>query len=316
MAAPKTPKVQLATLPTPLHPLRNLSADLGIDLWIKRDDLTGFALGGNKVRKAEYLLGDALARNAQVLITAGAVQSNHARVMAAAAASAGLECHLLLSGAAPKEMRGNMALNHLAGAVIHYVKAPQMRAEAMRALAQSMERQRKAAYVVPIGGSNEIGARGYVRCYEEILSQLRENKKPVRIVFASSSGGTYAGLLAGRAIVGGSLRLLGIRVDDDPKPEQPICEVANALTRDLPARTIFEPGDINLEEGYVGEGYARPTAEGTACMELLWRREGILLEPVYTAKAMAGLVDLAAKGLFRGERVIFLHTGGAPAFFA
>ncbi|HXG23850.1 MAG TPA: pyridoxal-phosphate dependent enzyme, partial [Chthonomonadales bacterium] len=227
-------KLTLAILPTPLHPLSRLSQELGIEVWIKRDDLTGFAMGGNKVRKAEYLLADAKAQEADVILTAGAVQSNHARVIAAAARSQGMDCILFLSGQKPERITGNLILDHLADARIEYVANPAERPAAMQVLADRLRAEGRVPYVIPIGGSNAVGALGYVAGYRELAEQVRELPPcPTCLVFASSSGGTYAGLLAGTALAGPVIDLLGIRVDNDPDPERAICTEANKVAAGL-----------------------------------------------------------------------------------
>lgn len=310
-------KLTLATLPTPLHPLPRLSEELGVEVWIKRDDLTGFAMGGNKVRKAEYLLADAEAQGADIILTAGAVQSNHARVIAAAARSRGMNCLLFLSGQRPERLAGNLILDHLADARIEYVANPAERPAAMQAMADRLRVERRVPYVIPIGGSNAVGALGYVSGYRELAEQVRELPPcPTCLVFASSSGGTYAGLLAGTALAETAIELLGIRVDDDPDPELAICAVANEITAGLWLDREFDATDVHLDASFVGEGYGLPTEAGREAQKLLWQREGILLDLVYTAKAMAGLITLARSGAFAGRRVVFLHTGGTPGVFS
>lgn len=306
----------LATLPTPLHPLENLSRSLNADIWIKRDDLTGFAMGGNKVRKAEFLLADALRQGTDVILTAGAMQSNHARVIAAAACRFELECHLFLSGRKPERATGNLLLDELAEAQIHAVASSAERNAAMEACAEALRAEGRKPYVIPIGGSNAVGAQGYALAFEEIETQLRAlPEKPTWLVFATSSGGTYAGLLAGQARTGSSVRLLGIRVDRDPEPERVICDVANALLAQGGISGSLRPSDVLLDADYAGEDYGLPTEEGMAAFRRLWQTEGVLLDPVYTGKAMAGLIARAQRGDFMGARVVFLHTSGAPAVF-
>lgn len=307
----------LATLPTPLHPMERLSDSLDTETWIKRDDLTGFAMGGNKVRKAEFLLADAQAQGADVVLTAGAVQSNHARVIATAARRQGMACHLFLSGREPNPPTGNLLLDRLAEAQIHVVASSVERPAAMEAEAERLRAEGHRPYVIPIGGSNAIGAQGYAAGFAELETQLRAlPPKPTHLLFASSSGGTYAGLLVGKALTNSEVLLLGIRVDRDPEPEEAVCEVANALAARLGLSRRFAPAEAALNAEFVGEDYGVPTAAGLDALRQLWQQEGILLDPVYTAKAMAGLIALAQRGTFRGGRVIFLHTGGAPGVFS
>jgi L-cysteate sulfo-lyase len=313
----RIPRHALAALPTPLHPLPRLSEQLGIELWIKRDDLTGFAMGGNKVRKAEYLIADAIRRGCTEVITAGAVQSNHARVIAAAAAAVGLECHLVLSGSLSVEPRGNVLLDRLSGANLHVVSSSAERAAAMDALASAYAAAGHAPYVIPIGGSNAVGAQGYVTGFEELSAQLAAlPPRPTRLVFASSSGGTFAGLLAGRALARSDVRLLGIRVDLDADPEVTIAQVASEAAKLRGSNLDVHPSGVDLCSDYVGEGYGIPTEAGMDAIRTLWTKEGILLDPVYTGKAMAGLIDMAMRGAFHEERIVFLHTGGEPSVFA
>ncbi|MCC6728656.1 MAG: pyridoxal-phosphate dependent enzyme [Chthonomonadales bacterium] len=312
-----TRRLQLAALPTPLHRLERLSASAGADVWAKRDDLTGYALGGNKVRKAEYLLADALEQGATAVITAGALQSNHARVVAVASSRCGLSCHLVLSGPAGAPVVGNLALDRLAGAAVHRVDTSAEREVRMADLAEQLRRAGERPYTIPVGGSNWMGAQGYAAAAAELAAQLAAlPEAPTRVLFATSSGGTAAGLAAGRAATGARFGLLGVRVDRDPDAEAAILGVARVLAERLGAAAPIAAGDIALEEGFVGEGYGVPSAEGQAAVERLWREEGLLLDPVYTAKAIAGLLALAARGAFAGERVVFLHTGGGPALVA
>jgi L-cysteate sulfo-lyase len=307
---------RLATLPTPLHPLERLSMLLGQDVWIKRDDLTGYAMGGNKVRKAEFLLADALAQESDVVLTAGAVQSNHARVIASVARRFGMECCLYLSGQAPDSPTGNLLLDRLAGARIQFVPTSAERNAVMEKDAERLRQAGRRPYVIPIGGSNAIGSIGYAAFFEELVEQLEAlPPKPTILLFPTSSGGTYAGILVGKALMRSSVELLGVRVDLDPNPEQVICEVANALAERLGILGRFTPADVPMNAEFVGGGYGLPTDAAQEAMRLLWQEEGVLLDPVYTGKAMSGLLALARQGALSDRRVIFLHTGGAPGVF-
>lgn len=311
------PRLRFAVLPTPLHRLDALSQALGADIWIKRDDLTGFGCGGNKVRKAEFLLADAMEQGADAVVTAGAAQSNHARVIAAAAARYGLECHLVLSGQPPAMPTGNLLLNCLSRANLHFVPTGPERGPAMEALMSRLRDEGKRPYLIPIGGSNAVGARGYVDAFREIHDQLRPLPSvPTTVYFASSSGGTYGGLLAGRAACGSSLNLVAVRVDDDLQPEDAPLSLANSLAEQLSIDARFTASDLHFDDKHVGEGYGIPTTEGIEALKLLWRTEGILLDPVYTAKATAALISDARIGRLADRRAIFLHTGGAPSIFA
>jgi L-cysteate sulfo-lyase len=307
---------RLATLPTPLHPLERLSTLLGPDIWIKRDDLTGYAMGGNKVRKAEFLLADALSKGADVVLTAGAVQSNHARVIASVSRRFGMECRLYLSGQAPDPPTGNLLLDRLAEARIQFVPTSAERNAAMERDALQLREAGRRPYVIPIGGSNAVGSLGYAAFFEELVEQLEAlPPKPAALLFPTSSGGTYAGILAGKALTQSPVELLGVRVDFDPNPEQVICEVANRLAEHLGIPDRFTSSDVPMNPDFVGEGYGHPTDAAQEAIRLLWQEEGVLLDPVYTGKAMSGLLSLARQGAFSDRRVIFLHTGGAPGVF-
>jgi len=309
-------RISLCTLPTPLHRLEELSRRINRDIWIKRDDLTGFAMGGNKARKAEFLLADALQKRCDVILTAGAMQSNHARIIATASRKLSLECHLFLAGQKPDPPTANVLLDLLADARIHIVQSKEARVPAMEAFAKGLRKDGRTPYVIPVGGSNEVGAQGYVAGFEELDGQLRNlPSKPTVLVFCSSSGATHAGILVGKAMTQSQVEILGIRNDDDPNFEESICSVANALAKRLGLNIEFHNQDVHLNSNYVGEGYGVPSEEGREALRELWQREGILLDPVYTAKAMAGLIDLARKGEWANERIVFLHTGGTPSVF-
>ena len=308
--------MSLCTLPTPLHRLEELSRELGRDIWIKRDDLTGFAMGGNKARKAEFLLADALQKRCDVILTAGAMQSNHARVIATASSRLSLECHLFLAGQRPEPPTANVLLDLLADARIHVSRSEEERVPAMEAFAEELRKDGRTPYVIPVGGSNEIGAQGYAWGYKELNGQLRNlPSKTTVLVFCSSSGGTHAGILVGKAMSRSQVKILGVRNDDDPNLEGSICKVANALAKRLGLDRDFHRDDVHLNSNYVGEGYGVPSEGSREALSELWQREGILLDPVYTAKAMAALLDLARKGEWANERIVFLHTGGIPSVF-
>jgi D-cysteine desulfhydrase len=293
-----------------------LSRRLGADIWIKRDDLNGFAMGGNKARKAEFLLADALQKKCDVVLTAGAMQSNHVRVIAAASKRFSLECHLFLSGSKPDQPTANLLLDLLADAQIHTVPSEE-RPSAMEVFAEQLQKKGRRPYIIPIGGSNEIGGQGYVLGIEELERQLQAlPSKPTTLVFASASGGTHAGILAGLALIQSKVKHLGILVDRDPNLGESVCTVANALAKRLGLVKEFQRRDVSLNSDYLGEDYGIPSKEGMQALKELWQREGILLEPVYTAKAMAGLIGLVQKGEWSGERVVFLHSGGIPSVFS
>lgn len=316
------PRVRLAHLPTPLEPLPRLSETLGVDLWIKRDDCTGLAGGGNKTRKLEFLLGEAFEQDADTLVTQGAVQSNHVRQTAAAAAAHGLKCEVILeertgSKAIDYTRNGNVLLDRLFGAAVRSVPGgSDMPAELEKTAAEVRARGGRP-YVIPGGGSNPIGALGYVDCAREIVIQADDLDLQIdRIVTATGSAGTHAGLVAGLAVMGADIPVLGIGVRA-PKEKQE----ANVLKlAEETAALLGRPGCVTLgmvvaDCDYVGAGYGLIDQGVADALMLAARTDGIVLDPVYSAKAMKGLIALAKAGRFEGERVVFLHTGGAQGIF-
>lgn len=316
MRLEEIPRHPLALLPTPLHALPRLGAALGgVRIWIKRDDLTGFALGGNKARKLEFLLAEALGQGADTLLTAGGLQSNHARVTAAAAAAAGLDCHLVLSGGPPARLQGNAALGALLGATLHFVATGAERMPRVMALAEELRRAGREPYVIPIGGSVPLGALGYVLAIEEVQEECaRHGIQPEAIVVATSSGGTHGGLEAGRRLLGWEVRIIGVSADEPAAfLQQASAEVATGALALLGRRERVRPEALTVLADYIGEGYGVPTPASQEAMALFAKTEGVILDPTYTAKAAAGLLDLARRGDFRpGQVVVFWHTGGLP----
>ena len=309
-------RIPICTLPTPLYKLEEFSRRTESDVWVKRDDLTGFAMGGNKARKTEFLMADVLRNRSDVVLTAGAMQSNHARTTATAARKISKECHLFLVGEKPDPPTANVLLDILADAQIHVVKSEEDRESAMSTFAEKLRREGRSPYVIPIGGSNEVGSQGYVSGFMELEKQLQDlPPKPTVLVFCSSSGGTHAGLIVGKAVTDSNVKILGIRNDDEPKFEEIICAVANALSKRIGLNREFHEDEVELNSDYVGEGYGVPSNESELALKEIWKCEGILLDPVYTAKAMAGLMDLIQQGQWVGQRIIFLHTGGIPSVF-
>jgi len=315
----------LAQLPTPLHKLERLSAALqGPEIWIKRDDQTGLATGGNKTRKLELLIAEALAQGADVVLTAGAQQSNHCRQTAAATSRAGLDCLLVLAGEAPPPDRwtGNLLLDDLLGARIWWA-GDQSPLEALDAAADAQRAAGRSPYVIPYGGSNAIGASAYALAFMEMWDQVASlsAQEPFsfdRIVFASSSGGTQAGLVVGAKSADFQGQVLGISVD---KRAGHLRETVLALLPPTASRLgldlSFSPQDVQINDAYLGGGYGVLTSVEREAIRLVAHLEGILLDPVYTGKAMAGLLDLVRRGeIGNGERVLFWHTGGIPALFA
>ncbi len=313
------PRVSLGLLPTPLHPLEGLSRALrGPSLWVKRDDLTGLGAGGNKIRKLELLLGDAVGKGADTVITAGAPQSNHARQTAAAAARLGLRCQLALRGEAPPETTGNLLLDHLFGAEVHWAGSSPF-PEVMAELAEKVSARGGKPYLIPYGGSNELGAAAFAEALSELLQQARGAGQSFdRILFASSSGGTHAGLLVGAHALGFGGQILGISVDKtDSGLRSTILELAGRTAQLLRLPSAPPEKAIVLDERYLGAGYAVMGEPEREAILLMARSEGILVDPVYTGRALAGLIDLVRRGeIGRGEKVLFWHTGGVPALFA
>jgi D-cysteine desulfhydrase len=309
---------------TPIEKAGRLSAALGgPTIYIKRDDLLGLSGGGNKTRKLEFLVADALAQGADTLITCGAVQSNHCRLTLAAAVKEGLQCRLVLEERVPQSYdprsSGNNFLFRLLGVekIVVVPGGADMRA-AMQQVAEELAAEGRRGYIIPGGGSNPIGATGYVACAEEILAQTFEAGLPIdRVVCASGSTGTHAGLVAGFYGNSSHIPVVGINVSRTKEDQEPMVHdlVRQTAARlgvmgDIPSQAVVCFGD------YVGPGYSRPTPGMAEAVRLVARTEGILLDPVYTGKAMAGLIDLVRRGYFRkDESILFVHTGGSPALY-
>ena len=318
-------RVKLAHLPTALEPLERLTRHLGGPrIFVKRDDATGLALGGNKVRKLEFLLAEALGAGADTLVTVGGVQSNHARQTAAAAARLGMKCELIL----PRYVdwpdpvyatSGNVLLDHLLGARLHVLGENTLEPARLEAILADIRRRGSRPFYIPVGGSTATGALGYVNAIDELLPQLAALGIPqAEICVATGSAGTHAGMVVGLAAAGRAIRVTGIAVSGDTAQKE-------ALVRDLATVTAAKLGlvirdlsqRVRVLDAYVGPGYGLPTAAMVEAVQLVARLEGLLLDPVYTGKAMAGLVDLIRRGeINRGASVVFWHTGGTPALFA
>jgi D-cysteine desulfhydrase len=316
------PRFPLAQLPTPIEPLKALTRELGgPELITKRDDQTGLALGGNKTRKLEFLVGEALAQGADTLVTVGAAQSNHCRQTAAAAAKAGLKCELLLNGQKPELLNGNLLLNELLGANEHWIERSQRTAK-LKELPEQLRAQGRKPYVIPVGGSNGVGATGYVVAMIELMEQLRTSKQRVdHIVYGTSSGGTQAGIQLGAAVAGFKGQLHGLSIDkNDPEHfeyEAEVAQIANDCAKYIGADVVLTQDDVKVVYGYKGEGYGVVGDLEREAIRMMARSEGIILDPVYAGRAFGALVDLIRKGTFkRGETVLFWHTGGSPALFA
>jgi len=316
----KFPRVALAHLPTPLEYMPRLSAALGgPDIWIKRDDCTGLSTGGNKTRKLEFLMAEAQAQGADIVLTQGATQSNHARQTAAAAARLGMDCHILLedrTGYNHENYRynGNVLLDVLHGASIEH-RGPDLDMNAeMETVADKMRADGRNVYTIPGGGSNTTGALGYVNCALELLNQLVTTDLSVdHIVHATGSAGTQAGLITGLSAMNANIPLLGIGVRaPKPKQEENVYNLAVKTAEKLGCAGVVAREDVVANTDYVGPGYGMPAQDTLDAIDLFARTEAILLDPVYSAKGGAGLIDLCRKGHFKkGETVVFLHTGGA-----
>ncbi len=318
----KLARFPLAQLPTPIEKLPRLSAELaGPELLIKRDDQTGLAFGGNKTRKLEFLVGDALAQGADTLVTAGAAQSNHCRQTAAAAAKAGLKCELVLNGSNPELPTGNLLLDQLFGVTEHWIERPQ-RAEKLRQVSEQLRAHGRKPYVIGVGGSNGVGATGYVVAMIELMEQLRKSGQHVdHILFGTSSGGTQAGIELGARITGFQGKLHGLSIDkNDPEHleyETEVSRIANECAAFIGSPVRLTKEDIRVVYGYMGEGYGVVGNLERESIRLMARSEGIVLDPVYAGRAFGALVDLIRKRAFKqGEKVLFWHTGGGPALFA
>lgn len=311
----------LCFLPTPLHPLKNLSKRYSdYQLFIKRDDLTGLATGGNKARKLEFFIHDALRAECDTVITAGAQQSNHCRQTAAACSVAGLECHLMLGGEEPKIYEGNLLLSHLLGAHIRFTGGHR-KGEDLPEMKSRLERQHKKCWVIPYGGSDAIGALGYVNAVAELQEQMsRQSVRFDYIFFACSSGGTQAGLLLGAELFGLTARLMPVSIDKENTHgrtlEENVLAIVQDASRALGLKRTFTIQDINLIRGYDSAGYGNVTEEEIIAMKLLAGTEGILLDPVYTGRAFHAMLDYLDTGKVRPHSsILFLHTGGLPSLF-
>jgi len=319
------PRVQLAHLPTPLEILPRLSEALGgPEIWVKRDDCTGLATGGNKTRKLEFSMGEAQERGADTIITVGAVQSNHVRQTAAAACKLGMKCEVLLEHRVsdPSELyrhSGNVLLDRIFGARLREYAAGTDFDVAMEEIAGEVRAAGGVPYIVPGGASNPVGALGYVGCGEELLQQCEE--QDVRfdhIVTATGSAGTHAGLAVGLRGSGSDLPILGIGVNAPQDAQEDKVYKLAVETAEL----VEKPGcvareDIIADCNYIGPGYGQPTDAMNEAVLLLARTEGLLFDPVYSGKALAGMIDYVRRGRFdNGQRIVFLHTGGAAGLFA
>ena len=318
------PRIRLAHLPTPLEPMPRLTEHLGGPrFWIKRDDCTGLATGGNKTRKLEFLMADAVASGADTIVTQGATQSNHVRQTAAAAAKLGLACHIILEDRTgytqdAYQANGNVLLDQIFGASISKCADGTDMNAAMEALAADLKSQGKTPYIISGGGSNPVGALGYVNAAFELLAQANEmDLKIAHVVLATGSAGTHAGFVTGLAAMHCEIPVLGIGVRA-PKEQQEksVFDLAERTAEHMGMPGIIARERVVANTDYIGPGYGLPTDRMVDAIKLLARLEGILLDPVYSGKAMDGLIDLARNGAFEKDSdVVFLHSGGAVGLF-
>ncbi len=310
------PRVKFAHLPTPIEELPRLSARLGgPEILVKRDDQTGLAFGGNKTRKLEFLVAEAKAQGADTLVTAGAIQSNHCRQTAAAAAKFGFKCALVLTGTRPEIASANLMLDEMFGARITTVPDRADRDRVLKETREAIAAEGGRPYLVPYGGSSPTGALGYAFAMQEVVEQ---GLRPHWMLFGTSSGGTHAGLVLGQRLFGYPGNVLGISIDESEAwLKQHVAGLASETSERFGKRIEFRPDDVLADASYCKAGYGVLTAAELEAMRLFASTEGLLLDPVYTARAAAGLIDLVRKGMLkRGEQVLFWHTGGQPALFA
>jgi D-cysteine desulfhydrase len=321
------PRIALAHLPTPLQPMERIGRELGVELWVKRDDYTGAELSGNKIRKLEYVLAEARAQGADTVLTCGGVQSNHCRATALAAARLGLKCTLLLrtaDPATPPPLEANSLLDRMAGARFVWVSPEEYRnrEEVFAREAEALQNAGRRPFVIPEGASDALGAWGYMRAMAELagdIARLDEDEpKPTTVVHATGSGGTGAGLVLGKLVLGLDVRVVSVNVCDD---RDYFIRVSGAICREAIDRyglgAAFDAEkDLEIVDGYVGAGYALSRPEELKLFAHVCRREGIVLDPVYTGKSFFGMVDQLRKNpnIF-GDRIVFLHTGGLFGLF-
>lgn len=318
-------RVSLAHLPTPLEFLPRLTRHLGgPDIYVKRDDCTGLGTGGNKTRKLEFLMAEALDQKATVVITQGAVQSNHARQTVAAACKLGLKCELIFEkrvgdATEPYLKSGNVFLDHLFGANIREVEKGTDMDAAMQTVADELSLSGETPYIIPGGGSNPIGALGYVDCALELIVQANKQNLVIdHVVHATGSAGTQAGLIVGLKAMHSGIPLLGIGVNAPRiEQEEKVYELACTTADLLGVHGLIEREDIVANCDYVGDGYGVPTKGMNDAILLLARLEGLLFDPVYSGKGLAGMIDLVSNGYFQGaNNIVFVHTGGSAGLFA
>jgi len=311
------PSVSLARLNTPIETLQNyFPGDSGYKIWLKRDDLTGIELSGNKIRKLEFLLEEARSRKATHVITCGGLYSNHCRATAFAARKIGLEVVLVLRGETPAVAQGNFFLDQLCGARIEYV-TPEEYQNVDDFMESYAQKHQGSYYIIPEGGSNDIGAWGYVRCYEEILQQSRENNLEIdTVVVATGSGGTHAGLLLGKILTGAKVDVISVNVCDSARFFQDkINTILTEFCHKNKLELKWQAEDIKIVDGYVGDGYGLIDEHVVELIRRFSQKMGIVIDPVYGAKAFAGFEDLILQRKLSGRNILFIHTGGIFGVF-
>lgn len=318
------PRLHLAHLPTPLEKLERLTEALGgPEIWIKRDDCTGMSTGGNKTRKLEFLMAEAMTEKADLVMTQGAIQSNHARQTAAFAAKLGMQCHLLLENRTgstdPDYMQnGNVLLDGLHGATHEMRPAGLDMHVEMESVAEQFRNKGKNVYVIPGGGSNATGALGYANCAMELVNQANERGLQIdHLIHATGSAGTQAGLVTGMKALNAGIPVLGIGVRAPKEAQENNVHLLSLATaKKLGCADVVQREDIVANTDYVGEGYGLPAESTLEAIDMFAKLEAILLDPVYSGKGAAGMIDLIRKGHFRkDEKLVFLHTGGSAALF-
>ena len=319
------PRSRFCHTPTPLEPMAALTRHLGgPSIYVKRDDCTGMAFGGNKTRKLEFLVAEAIAEGADTLVTAGGVQSNHCRQTAAVAARHGLACDLVLSRNVARntpgyDRTGNVLLDRMFGARLHFTPGDSQPAAELVRVAEEVRQRGGRPFIMPIGGSTPTGALGYVVCAQEIAQQATEREIRLdAIIHCTGSGATQAGLLVGLADLGIGAPVIGVSSAEPRKViEDRVHELCGETAEKLGSAIVIDRKDVEVLDVYVGTGYGLPTEGMREAVDLCARLEGLLIDPVYTGKAMAGLIDLVRQGRFGADdTIIFIHTGGTPALFA
>lgn len=314
------PKLPLCILPTPIIPLKNLSDSLAksVEIYVKRDDLTGLAFGGNKNRKLEYLLANAKSKNADTIITEGAIQSNHCLQTAICSLKTGFSCELVLSGDKHEIRTGNYFLNSLLGIPIHIVKTPHERKAKMEERRKILQAKEKQPYIIPTGGSTSIGIYGYINFIKEIADQIQSQNLSLNyLIVASGSGGTQAGSIIGKYLYLKDLEVIGISPGDE---KQDLIRIIRNLIKGFEEKeslSLNSDKSITLFDEYSGPGYGILNKETVDTIKLVATLEGIFLDPVYTGKAMVGMIDLINREVIpSGSTILFLHSGGGPSLFS